>query len=827
MNTGYAGQTELPENLKALFRLCAMVVPDIELIPEIVLVAEGFIDAHLLARILCRELLSKQDHYDWGLHAIKSVLVVVGSLKQGDENRPEDQALMQALRDLNLPKIVTDDIPVFMSLISDLFPALDPEESFILKVVQLEELLEVHHSVFVIGNAGTGKSKVPAYLCSVFSISHCKEIAMVLAENILRLAFALGCSVITCCSGHPLSYMINTTNNNNSNSNNNEQSKICTDTPVRAERSHNTRVHRLSALRHPGVTSACEKQRQTLKQNFSSSCPTSSASVLRLLPHSQPHRWMGVYSQYTVVSFCHSFLLQQEALPLLQHGLSMGCSPSEHIHLLQPRDFSRLQCGYLFQQRGAPPPLLPLTLLSDYQAEFSCWWLKKAKAEKFPSQGTLFSYYFDPEMRKFLPWVDKVLSPDVDPDAPLQAIFVRTSETACLEYFIDLLLTKGKPVMLVGNAGVGVFVGNRLAALSEDYPLANIPLDYYTTSSVLQKMVKKKAGEKKAGHSYSPVENKKHIYFIDNLNIPQVDRYGMVQPHALIGQHIDYRHRYYKQKLAIKEIHNCQYITCMNPPVGSFIINPRLQNVEDQVLLQSLLIYCHFANGRADPCYKPVKGCESLRNILEEFLESYNEMHASVNLVLFEVPCVSAISISCILEAPTGYALLIGVGGSGKQSLSRLAAYICFLKVDLASLHIKTGAKNMPSVFLLTDAQVPDECFLVLINDLLASGEVPDLFSDEDVEDIVTGVRDEVILCFSPTSATLRAQARKFPAIVNCTAIDWFHEWPREALHSISRRLFEEAKGVEPLIQDFIRDFMAYAHTSVNMLSAKYNRNES
>ena len=78
-------------------RPCAMVVPDFELIAEIMLVAEGFIDARLLARkfltlySLCRELLSKQDHYDWGLRAIKSVLVVAGSLKRGDPDRPEDQ----------------------------------------------------------------------------------------------------------------------------------------------------------------------------------------------------------------------------------------------------------------------------------------------------------------------------------------------------------------------------------------------------------------------------------------------------------------------------------------------------------------------------------------------------------------------------------------------------------------------------------------------------------------------------------------------------------------------------------------------------------------
>lgn len=108
-----------------------MVVPDFELICEIMLVAEGFIEARALARkfitlySLCKELLSKQDHYDWGLRAIKSVLVVAGSLKRSDRSRPEDQVLMRALRDFNIPKIVTDDVPVFMGLIGDLFPALD------------------------------------------------------------------------------------------------------------------------------------------------------------------------------------------------------------------------------------------------------------------------------------------------------------------------------------------------------------------------------------------------------------------------------------------------------------------------------------------------------------------------------------------------------------------------------------------------------------------------------------------------------------------------------------------------------------------------------
>lgn len=57
----------------------------------------------------------------------------------------------------------------------------------------------------------------------------------------------------------------------------------------------------------------------------------------------------------------------------------------------------------------------------------------------------------------------------------------------------------------------------------------------------------------------------------------QVDCYGTVQPHTLIRQHLDYGHWYDRTKLSLKDIHNCQYVSCMNPTAGSFTINPRLQ----------------------------------------------------------------------------------------------------------------------------------------------------------------------------------------------------------------------------------------------------------
>jgi dynein heavy chain len=133
MNPGYAGRTELPENLKVLFRSCAMIRPDLKLICENMLMSEGFQGARVLAikfvtlYELSSELLSKQAHYDWGLRAVKSVLRVAGQMKRGEPDKGEDELLMRALRDFNTPKIPAQDTPIFLRLISDLFMGLDAQ----------------------------------------------------------------------------------------------------------------------------------------------------------------------------------------------------------------------------------------------------------------------------------------------------------------------------------------------------------------------------------------------------------------------------------------------------------------------------------------------------------------------------------------------------------------------------------------------------------------------------------------------------------------------------------------------------------------------------
>ena len=131
MNPGYAGRAELPDNLKALFRPVVMVVPDLAMICENMLMSEGFGKAKGLAKKmtvlykLAKEQLSKQYHYDFGLRALKSVLVMAGSLKRASPQFDESTILMRALRDMNMPKFVYADVPLFRGLIGDLFPGLD------------------------------------------------------------------------------------------------------------------------------------------------------------------------------------------------------------------------------------------------------------------------------------------------------------------------------------------------------------------------------------------------------------------------------------------------------------------------------------------------------------------------------------------------------------------------------------------------------------------------------------------------------------------------------------------------------------------------------
>eukprot|EP00049_Salpingoeca_infusionum_P001275 m.46981 g.46981 ORF g.46981 m.46981 type:complete len:4526 (+) comp10948_c0_seq2:170-13747(+) len=1060
MNPGYAGRTELPENIKALFRPCAMVVPDYGMICEIMLVSEGFLDAKLLARkfitlyTLNRDLLSKQDHYDWGLRAIKSVLVVAGALKRSDPGRSEEQVLMRALRDFNIPKIVNEDLPVFMGLIFDLFPGvevprkrdldfekiirqavveqnLQAEDAFLLKVVQLQELLDVRHSVFVLGPAATGKSRVIKSLFETYRLQGKKPVWADLNPKAVTNHELYG--YINLATREWVDGLFSHIMRDISNIQTDAPKWMVLDGDIDTMwiESLNTvmddnKVLTLASNERIALQPSMRLLFEIANLTYASPATVSRAGILFVNPTDlgwnpfvaswidtlesagQKTNLMILFEKYVPVcleamkmrfktitpmtewsminTLCH--LLE---LLLTEENTPEGC-PKEDYELYFAWAAVWAFGGALFKDQ-----------LVDYRDEFSKWWVTEFKTIKFPSAGTVFDYYIRTEDKKFCPWGELVPKFEFDPEMPLSAALVPTTETVRVRFWVDMLMEAGHPVLLVGSPGTGktASILNKLNNMDESWMYQSTAFNHYTVHHTIQTVLEAPL-EKKAGKNFGPPGQRRLVYFVDDLNMPEVDLYGTASPHTVMRQHLDYNHWYDRQKHTLKIVSNTQYVCSMNPKAGSFTINPRLQrhftvfgisapgtealstiystllqghlsynnfagsimkmadniikaaiaihtkvsatflptaikfhylfnlrdlsnvfqgiafaqpesfktpvqvarllyheasrvysdklvtmedldefnkitrtimgdnfkDLDQEQLHEQPMIHTHFAGGIGEPKYMQIKDWDGLHSTLMEALQNYNEVNAAMNLVLFKDAMQHICRINRILESPRGNALLVGVGGSGKQSLSRLAASISGLdtfqialskgyginelKADLASCFVKAGQKGQGVMFLMTDAQVGDEKFLVLINDLLASGEIPDLFAEDELGEIRDGVRGEVkgaglpdtndncwqffidrvrrllkvVLCFSPVGDTLRKRARKFPAIVNCTSIDWFHEWPEDALISVSESFLAETEQVPAELRGSISKFMAYVHGSVNEMSAVYLANE-
>ena len=199
MNPGYAGRSNLPDNLKKLFRSVAMSKPDKELIAEVMLYSQGFKSAKKLSKQIvpffdhCLVKLTKQAHYDFGLRALKSVLVSSGGLKRARLNQVspdseleaelEPQIMVQSVRETIAPKLIKIDVETMTEIELDSFPGINyipanlealekaivneaAEKNFIVKdtwmtkILQLYQIQSIHHGVMMVGDSGSGKSAI-------------------------------------------------------------------------------------------------------------------------------------------------------------------------------------------------------------------------------------------------------------------------------------------------------------------------------------------------------------------------------------------------------------------------------------------------------------------------------------------------------------------------------------------------------------------------------------------------------------------------------------------------------------------------------------------
>lgn len=292
-------------------------------------------------------------------------------------------------------------------------------------------------------------------------------------------------------------------------------------------------------------------------------------------------------------------------------------------------------------------------------------------------------------------------------------------------------------------------------------------------------------------------------------------------------------------------------------------------DLQEAVLKDPILIGDYMQANPAEPeaidpkIYQDCGGYEQVEAKIKGILNDYNDndLNKEMNLVLFKDALQHITKIHRILRFPRGHALLVGFGGSGKQSLTRLAAYCA--SYDIFTITLARGYKEKDfredlkklyellttkeTVFLFTDSHVLEEGFLELINNMLTIGMVPALFDEDGKKQMTERIRDEakkkgipetkddlwnyflekvrdnlhIVLAMSPAGNVLRIRCRNFPGLVSNTCIDWFFPWPEEALMSVAKFYLED----EDLPEEYrgqITDHIVMVHSSVQLFSKEF-----
>ena len=269
--------------------------------------------------------------------------------------------------------------------------------------------------------------------------------------------------------------------------------------------------------------------------------------------------------------------------------------------------------------------------------------------------------------------------------------------------------------------------------------------------------------------------------------------------------------------------------------------------------------------------YEEVQDYDALCNYLNIKLNDYNNEPRAIrmDLVLFKDAITNCCNIYRLLKLERGNVLLVGVGGSGRHSLTKLAAYMAemkTLKVEvtrsfdiknfrefLKSLYTTTGTNNKTGVFLFSDNDIIQEAFLEDVSNILSSGEVPNLFDGEELQAIREAIRKDfklqmpgsvetpdaiyefflnrvranlhIGICMSPIGEQFRNYCRMYPALINNATINWFMKWPEDALREVAKRFVERCTQIPQPQKSPISAIITYTHSTVE-IAARQMRKE-
>ncbi|KAI8730179.1 dynein heavy chain 6, axonemal isoform X4, partial [Biomphalaria glabrata] len=242
------------------------------------------------------------------------------------------------------------------------------------------------------------------------------------------------------------------------------------------------------------------------------------------------------------------------------------------------------------------------------------------------------------------------------------------------------------------------------------------------------------------------------------------------------------------------------------------------ENFDPHSFIKDPLLFGNFMKMGCPPeekFYEEISDMNKLQHVLGEYLDDLNLTSPKEMRLVFFMDAMEHITrLVRMIQQERGNALLVGVGGTGKQSLTRLSAHMCNYRCfqielfrgydyssfhdDLKKLYDTAGIQNKPTIFLFTDTQIVVEEFLEDINNMLNSGEVPNLLNltrnrDAIYDYCIHCVRNNlhIVLCMSPVGSAFRSRCRMFPSLVNCCTIDWFIEWPKEALLGVAQSFFK------------------------------------